>query len=67
MAAKAIRSGDWKLISEGNEHHRWALFNLAEDVGESKDLAQKAPKKVQQLKSAWEEWNATLPPYRSAS
>jgi hypothetical protein len=49
------RSGDWKLI------HYWdggrdELYNLAEDVGEQKDLAGKNPEKVRELRSPLDRW-----------
>ena len=36
------------------------LYNLADDIGESKDLAATMPGKVQELQSKWDAWNATL-------
>ena len=33
------------------------LFNLAEDVGETTNLAEQHPDKVAQLSTAWHEWN----------
>ena len=56
---QAIRSGDWKLVKEQGQD-RWELYNLAEDIGESKDLAEKMPEKVRELEKAWQEWNAQL-------
>jgi arylsulfatase A-like enzyme len=66
----AIRQGDWKLV-QGFDYSVTnlfpvyetkttppMLFNLAEDVGETKDLAARHPEKVAALRSAWEKWNA---------
>jgi arylsulfatase A-like enzyme len=39
-----VRSGDWKLMVDG------ALFNLKDDLGESKDIASQNPEKVENLK-----------------
>jgi hypothetical protein len=36
------------------------LFHLAQDVGESKDLAAAMPAKVKELEAAWQAWNAQL-------
>ena len=36
------------------------LFNLAQDIGESKDLSAENPDKVKELKDAWDKWNAEL-------
>jgi len=58
-AKQAVRSGDWKLVKE-QRRGRWELYNLADDIGESKDLAEKMPEKVKELKKAWQEWNAEL-------
>jgi arylsulfatase A-like enzyme len=56
---QAIRSGDWKLVKEQRQT-RWELYNLADDIGESKDLAGRMPEKVKELDKAWQEWNAQL-------
>jgi len=56
---RAIRSGDWKLVKEERQD-RWELYNLADDIGESKDLAEKMPEKVEELERAWQEWNVQL-------
>ena len=36
------------------------LYNLAEDIGETKDLAAAHPEKVEELEAAWQAWNAGL-------
>ncbi|NWG14900.1 MAG: sulfatase-like hydrolase/transferase [Acidobacteria bacterium] len=56
---KAIRLGDWKLVKEQRQSG-WELYNLADDIGESKNLAEKMPEKVKELEKAWQEWNAQL-------
>lgn len=49
----AVISGDWKLIRlfHGGENgaHRWKLFNLAEDIGETKDLSAADPERVRAM------------------
>jgi hypothetical protein len=49
----SVRSGDWKLIRwyETNEGHPSAreLYNLKDDIGETKNLASQEPDKVKQL------------------
>jgi arylsulfatase A-like enzyme len=49
----AVRSGDWKLIrvfhygeNGGHLHH---LYDLSEDIGETRDLAAKQPERVRAL------------------
>lgn len=55
----AIRHGDWKLVKEQGEKD-WSLYNLSEDVGEAKNLAEKLPEKVQELKELYEKWEKQL-------
>jgi arylsulfatase A len=43
---EAIRSGPWKLRMEGNQVE---LFNLQDDIGETKNLAEQMPGRVEQL------------------
>ncbi|NLX95973.1 MAG: sulfatase-like hydrolase/transferase, partial [Rhodopirellula sp.] len=51
--AVTVHRGDWKLIRifHGGEHgaHRWKLFNLRDDIGETTDLAAKEPERVKTL------------------
>lgn len=64
----AIRAGDFKLVrydinadsrtgdrSQGVTAAR--LYNLRDDIGETKDLAAVLPDKVKELQSKWEAWN----------
>jgi arylsulfatase A-like enzyme len=49
----AVHQGDWKLIrifhgGDGGAH-RWKLFNLHEDIGETNDLAASQPQRVKEL------------------
>ena len=55
---RAIRKGDWKLVWEpGDPPH---LFNLAQDVAESKDLASSEAAKVKELEADYDAWNRQL-------
>jgi arylsulfatase A-like enzyme len=60
----AIREGDWKLI-EWYEDSSLELYNLKDDIGESKNLVQANPSKADALKGklvAWrKEVNAVMP------
>jgi arylsulfatase A-like enzyme len=67
----AIRLGDYKLVKydsnadtlTGKAHQPVAgpkLYNLATDIGESKDLFAEMPDKAKELQAKWDEWNATL-------
>jgi arylsulfatase A-like enzyme len=64
----AIRRGDWNLVrydpvADGATGKGGAtaanLYNLAKDIGERNDLADKEPDKVKELDAAWQRWNAT--------
>lgn len=49
---RAIRQGDWKLVSErGGE---WELYDFSNDRAETQDLSQKYPEKVQQMSKEWQ-------------
>jgi arylsulfatase len=51
---RAIRVGDWKLISTGDEGP-WELYDLAKDRSEQKNLAAAEPDRVRRLASKWKE------------
>jgi arylsulfatase A len=51
----AIREGDWKLI-EFLEDMSVELYNLKEDIGETKDLAATMPDKVNALRKKLHDW-----------
>ena len=53
--ASAIRKGDWKLI-EYFEDGRKELYNLASDIGESRNLADTVPGKARELHQELVEW-----------
>lgn len=53
----AVRSGDWKLVGEKG---RVGLFNLAEDISESNDLAKRMPEKVLELTRLHDGWLAEM-------
>lgn len=55
----AIRMGDWKLVRHG-QSDGLELYNLAQDIAESKDLASTERDKFAELKAAWDKWNSTL-------
>lgn len=51
----SVRSGDWKLI-EFYEDGRLELYNLREDIGEERDLAQEMPDLTADLHARLKEW-----------
>lgn len=67
----AVRSGDFKLVrydtnAETNTGVKLQpvsalkLYNLKDDIGESKDLSSSMPEKVKELQKLWDAWNAGL-------
>ena len=58
----AIRVGDWKLLRNPrrNQGNDWELYNLADDIGESNDLAVSNPEKLREMIAAWETFNAEM-------
>ena len=55
VPSAAVRSGDWKLI-EWYGDKRIELFNLAADIGETKDLAESNPAKAAELHALLKSW-----------
>jgi arylsulfatase A-like enzyme len=53
--AGAVQQGDFKLI-EFFEDGRLELYNLAEDIGEKTDLAEKMPDKARQMHERLKAW-----------
>jgi arylsulfatase A-like enzyme len=70
----AVRKGDWKLVrydaavdAPGTRSQAarvavtpFRLYNLADDPGESRDLAADRPDKAEELLAAWRSWDAQL-------
>jgi arylsulfatase B len=58
----AVRIGDWKLVRNPGRGSGadWQLYNLAEDISESNNLARRQPVKLQELKDAWVRLNAEM-------
>jgi len=50
---RAVRDGDWKLVSYNG---KWELFNLKSDPIEVNDLSKGHPKKVKELKLKFTNW-----------
>ena len=58
MRGAAIREGNWKLLV--NVHTPPALYNLAEDISEQRNLYQKMPAKVTDLWQKLNKWQESL-------
>ena len=54
----AIRQGNYKLV-QGPMGAK-GLYDLAADIGESKDLTSDRPELAKEMQAAWEEWNKQL-------
>jgi arylsulfatase A-like enzyme len=52
---RALRVGDWKLVSAKDEGDRWELYNLATDRGEITDLAGRQPDRVSAMAARWQQ------------
>ncbi len=57
---RAFRQGDWKILWlwEPYGRDRWELFNLADDPGETNDLAAQYPHQLEELVAGWEDYVA---------
>jgi arylsulfatase A-like enzyme len=63
FARGALRKGDWKIVhiakaqgGAGEGDDGWELFNVASDPGETTDLAQENPDKLNELLACWDEY-----------
>lgn len=55
----AIRKGDFKLVASAVDGVKNVmLYNLKDDIGESKDLSATMPDKAKELKAEWDKWSA---------
>jgi arylsulfatase A-like enzyme len=58
----AIRDGDWKLVWNRVEGADAELYDLEDDLGETKDLASEKPEIVKRLKAKLAKWEKGLMP-----
>ncbi len=58
----ATRDGPWKLLVDryDEEPSPPMLFNLADDIGETNDLADRYPERVQRMQARLEAWKADV-------
>jgi arylsulfatase len=54
--SRAVRLGDWKLVSEGNT--RWELYNMKSDRTELNDLSGAQPEVLARMVRMYEDWAA---------
>ncbi len=55
----AIRDGDWRLV-HFYEDGRTELYNLAEDVGEERDMVSERPDKAEELLAKLDAWRSEV-------
>ncbi|MBA4062913.1 MAG: sulfatase [Isosphaera sp.] len=54
----AIRKGDFKLVASTIDGvNKVLLYNLKDDIGETKDLSDAMPDKAKELKADWDKWS----------
>ena len=59
----ALRAGGWKIVLNsvgGPGKAKVELYNLADDLAESSDLAEKHPQKLAELQETWEQLSAQM-------
>ena len=56
LGKRAIRKGNWKLVHMPEPYgiDDWQLFNVSDDISESRDLSAEHPDKVKELKAYWD-------------
>jgi arylsulfatase A-like enzyme len=59
IAARAVREGDWKFYWRGNKPK---LFNLKDDIAESRDLAPEQPDLTASLAKKLQQWEKAVTP-----
>jgi arylsulfatase A-like enzyme len=58
----AVRHGDWKLVVGNGGGQKPELYNLAEDISESNNVAASETQTVAELQELWDQWNAEQAP-----
>lgn len=57
---RAIRQGDWKLVSE-DRGKTWELYKLDQDGTEMQDLSDKMPERLAEMKQMHDAWMQRVP------
>ena len=50
---RALRVGDWKLVSFQENNNAWELYDLSTDRAEMNDLAARHPDRVKEMETRW--------------
>lgn len=58
----ALRHGPWKIVSPGRDatQPRWELYNIEQDISESRNLTRVHPKVLQDLVERWQTLDAEM-------
>ena len=59
---RALRMGDWKLVSAREDQDVWELFDLSTDRCEQKNLAAEQPDRVREMETRWKDAGRRVPP-----
>jgi arylsulfatase A-like enzyme len=51
---RALRIGNFKIVSSRRDGGEWELYDMAKDRGEQKNLASEQPERVQTMAATWE-------------
>jgi arylsulfatase len=52
---RALRMGDWKLVSARIDANEWELYDLAKDRAEMHNLAKEHPDRVREMAARWQQ------------
>jgi arylsulfatase len=50
---RALRQGNWKLVSAREDEHVWELYDLSQDRGELNNLSAQYPDRLRELAQVW--------------
>ncbi|OQP62179.1 arylsulfatase [Niastella populi] len=62
VKGKAYIKGNWKLVMKTNASE-WELYDLSKDANEHTNLAAANTGKLNEMKTAWENWYNNMKPY----
>ena len=57
---RALRMGNWKLVSAQENESRWELYDLGNDRSEMTNLAALQPDRAQRMQTQWNELESTF-------
>ena len=52
---RALRMGNWKLVSARENENQWELYDLGKDRSELHDLSAQQPERVSKMQPRWTE------------